>query len=304
VGETARPERNDLPEKEQGGDVRQDTVIGVDLGGTNVRAGLVEGGRLVEVRSVPVRSQGTETDVLEDMFSAIDAVLRKGVAGIGAGVPSVIDLKAGIVYDVQNIRSWTKVPLRSHLEACYRLPVYVNNDANCFAAGEKYFGKAKPYDHAVGLILGTGLGAGVIANGRLYSGTNCGAGEFGMLPYLDRNFEAYASGQFFERVHGASGSELAARAGRGDADALRIFADYGHHLGEAVKAICYAVDPEVIVLGGSVSKSFRFFSDAMWRTFETFAYSITKERLKVEVSETENIAILGAAALYYDALVK
>ena len=279
-----------------------DTVVGVDLGGTNVRAGLVEGGRLTDVRSVPVRSQGTEGDVLEDMFTAIDAVLRPGVAGIGAGVPSVIDLRSGVVYDVQNIRSWTKVPLKAHLEARYHLPAYVNNDANCFAAGEKYFGKAKPYDHAVGLILGTGLGAGVIANSRLYSGINCGAGEFGMLPYLDRNIEAYASGQFFERVHGVSGRELAGRAERGDRAALGIFAEYGRHLGEAVKAICYAVDPEAIILGGSVSKSFRFFKDAMWAAFQSFAYSITKDRLKIEVSETENIAILGAAALYYDAL--
>jgi glucokinase len=281
--------------------VKPDTVIGVDLGGTNVRAGRVEAGRLADVKSVAVRSQGSEREVLEDMFGAIDAVLKKGAAGIGAGVPSVIDLRAGIVYDVQNIRSWKKVPLKALLEERYHLPAYVNNDANCFAAGEKYFGKAKPYEHAVGLILGTGLGAGVIANGRLYSGINCGAGEFGMLPYLDRNFEAYASGQFFERVHGTSGREVAARAEKGDAAALAIFAEYGRHLGEAVKAICYAVDPEAIILGGSVSKSFRFFREAMWETFQTFAYSITKERLKIEVSETENIAILGAAALYYDA---
>jgi glucokinase len=284
--------------------VSDPAVIGVDLGGTNVRAGLVEAGRLADVRSVAVRSQGSEHDVLEDMFGAIDAVMRKDVAGIGAGVPSVIDLKAGIVYDVQNIRSWKKVPLRAHLEERYRLPAYVNNDANCFAAGEKYFGKAKPFDHAVGLILGTGLGAGVIANGRLYSGRNCGAGEFGMLPYLDRNFEAYASGQFFERAHGVSGRELSARAERGEERALAIFAEFGSHLGEAVKAICYAVDPEVIVLGGSVSKSARFFQAAMWDAFQSFAYSITKERLKIEVSETENVAILGAAALYYDAVAK
>jgi glucokinase len=276
-------------------------VVGVDLGGTNVRAGLVLGGRLADVRSVPVRSQGSEDDVLEDMFSAIDPIMRPEVAGIGAGVPSVIDLKTGMVYDVQNIRSWKKVPLKTRLEERYRLPVYVNNDANSFAAGEKHFGKIQPYDSAVGLIVGTGLGAGIIANGRLYSGINCGAGEFGMLPYLDRNFEAYASGQFFERVHGVSGRELAARAEAGEARALEIFSEFGRHVGEAVKAICYAVDPEIIVLGGSVSKSYRFFQAALWEAFETYAYSIAKERLKIEVSETEGIAILGAAALYYDA---
>jgi glucokinase len=279
-------------------------VVGVDLGGTNVRAGLVAEGRLAEVRSVPVRSQGSEEDVLENMFSAIDAVMKPGVAGIGAGVPSVIDLKTGVVYDVQNIRSWKKVPLKARLQERYRLPVYVNNDANCFAAGEKHFGKIKPYDHAVGLIIGTGLGAGIIANGRLYSGINCGAGEFGMLPYLDEDFEVYASGQFFERVHGTTGRELAARAERGDGRALEIFAEFGRHLGEAVKAICYAVDPEIIVLGGSVSKSYRFFRESLWTAFGTYAYSIARERLKVEVSETEGIAILGAAALYFDAAAR
>jgi len=192
------------------------------------------------------------------------------------------------------------VPLKAILEGRYHKPVYVNNDANCFAAGEKIFGKIRPYDSAVGLIVGTGLGSGVIANGRLYSGANCGAGEFGMLPYLDRNFEAYASGQFFERVHGVSGRELAARAAAGEAKALAIFAEFGRHLGEAVKAVCYAVDPEIIVLGGSVSKSYAFFRAAVWEAFGTYAYSLARERLKIEVSETEGIAILGAAALYFD----
>jgi len=281
--------------------VSDPVVIGVDLGGTNVRAGLVADGRLAEVRSVPVRARGTVEDVLGDLFGAVDPLMGPGVAGIGAGVPSVIDLKSGTVYDVQNIPSWKKVPLKALLEERYRLPAYVNNDANSFAAGEKYFGRLRPYDHAVGLIIGTGLGAGIIANGRLYSGVNCGAGEFGMLPYLDRNFEAYASGQFFRRVHGTSGRELAARAGRGEGPALGIFAEFGRHLGEAVKAVCYAVDPECIVLGGSVSKSYAFFRAALGETFGTYAYSIAKERLRIEVSTTENIAILGAAALFYDA---
>ncbi len=276
-------------------------VIGVDLGGTNVRAGLVVDGRLARVHAVPVRGQGSEREVLEDLFAAVDPVMGPEVAGIGAGVPSIIDLKTGTVYDVQNIRSWTKVPLQAILEERYRVPVYVNNDANSFAAGEKIFGRLRPYDHGVGLIVGTGLGAGIIANGRLYSGVNCGAGEFGMLPYLDGNFEAYASGQFFRRVHGTTGRETAERAARGETGALEIFAAFGRHLGEAIKAVCYAVDPEIIVLGGSVSKSYGFFREALRESFATYAYSLAKERLKIEVSETENIAILGAAALYFDA---
>jgi glucokinase len=276
-------------------------VVGIDLGGTNVRAGVVVDGRLARVEARAIRGHGTEAEVLEDLFSAVDPVMGPDIAGIGAGVPSIIDLRTGTVYDVQNIPAWTKVPLKGLLEERYHLPAYVNNDANCFAAGEKVFGKLAPYDSAVGLIVGTGLGAGIIANGRLYSGVNCGAGEFGMLPYLDRNFEAYASGQFFRRVHGTSGREAAERAARGDGAALGQFEEFGRHLGEAVKAICYAVDPEIILLGGSVSRSYRYFRDALWGAFRSYAYSLAKERLRIELSETENIAILGAAALYFDA---
>ncbi len=279
-------------------------VLGVDLGGTNVRAGVVTKNQLVRVVSASIDGQGSQKEVLEQVFGVIDPLIRKGLKGIGIGVPSVIDLERGVIYDVVNIPSWKKVPLRALLEKRYHLPVYINNDANCFAAGEKYFGRARGCDNVVGLIVGTGLGAGIVANGKLYSGANCGAGEFGMVSYLDRNHEYYASGQFFKNVYGTSGQELFERAGEGDKEALRIFAEFGRHLGEAVKTILYAVDPDIIVLGGSVSRAYRFFKQAMRESLKTFVYSLVLKNIKIEVSTVRNIAILGAAALYYDALKK
>jgi glucokinase len=269
------------------------SIIGVDLGGTNVRAGLVEDGRLVQVATAAIRSEGTEAEVLEDLCGVIDPLVEKGLEGLGIGVPSIVDLKEGIVYDVQNIPSWKTVPLKAILERKYGLPCLINNDANCFAAAEKYFGKGKPYDNVVGLILGTGLGAGIIANG--------GAGEFGMIAYLEHNYEYYACGQFFQHIHGTSGKAVAERAGRGDPEAIAMFAEFGNHLGQAMKAILYAADPEIVILGGSVSRSYEFFKDSMWRAMQDFVYGITVRKIKVEVSETENIAVLGAAALYLDA---
>jgi glucokinase len=280
------------------------SVLGVDLGGTNVRAGLVEKNRLAKVVSSPINNLGAEKEVLNQIFSVVDPLIQKNLKGIGVGVPSVLDLKRGILYDVQNIPSWKRVPLKAYLEKRYQIPAYVNNDANCFAVGEKYFGRAKKYDQAVGLIVGTGLGAGIIANGRLYSGINCGAGEFGMIPYKDHNYEYYCCGQFFKNVHHISGKELYEKAKNQDADALQIFSEFGTHLGEAIKAILYATDPEIIILGGSVSKAFQFFRQAMWESVSQFAYSITLKRIKIEVSRVRNIAILGAAALYYDAQAK
>ncbi len=276
-------------------------ILGIDLGGTNVRVGLVDEVRLLRAESAPIPAAGAVEDVLEVIYGLVDKVIGPDIQGIGVGVPSVIDLKEGVIYDVQNIPSWKKVPLKSLLQKRYGIPAYINNDANCFAVAEKYYGKGKPYDHIVGLIVGTGLGAGVIANGRLYSGANCGAGEFGMVPYRDRILEYYACGQFFKNVYGTSGKEMAVRAERNDPEALRIFREFGGHLGEAVKVVMYAADPEIIILGGSVSRSFEFFQESLWASVREFAYSITVENIKIEVSEAENIALLGAAALFFDA---
>lgn len=278
------------------------SILGVDLGGTNVRAGLVRNNRLGRVVSSSINGQGSQNEVLQQIYSLTDPLVTREVRGIGVGVPSVIDLKKGTIYDVVNIPSWKRVPLKALMEKRYGIPVYVNNDANCFAAGEKYFGKAKKYDNAVGLIIGTGLGAGIIANGKLISGTNCGAGEFGMIPYKDHIIEYYCSGQFFKYVHKTSGEEVSRRAQKQDPRALEIFAEYGTHLGEAIKIILYAVDPEIVVLGGSVSRDFRFFQEAIWQSIRSFVYSLSLKKIKIAVSEKAHIAILGAAALYFDAL--
>lgn len=276
------------------------SIIGVDLGGTNARAGLVEGNRVIKIAVREIRSQGGSEEVLADLKAVVESVLTPEVEGLGIGVPSVVEPQTGTIYDVQNIPAWKEVPLKTILETEYKIPVYVNNDANCFAAGERYFGQGRHYRNLVGLIVGTGLGAGIIADGRLYSGTNCGAGEFGMLPYLDGNFERYASGQFFLKSYGQPGKEFYRRAVAGEEEARRIFSEFGRHLGEAIKAIMYAVDPEAIILGGSVSRAFEFFKDSMLETISGFAYSIALKKITIMPSVTDNIAILGAAALYLD----
>ncbi|HLP15578.1 MAG TPA: ROK family protein [Bacteroidota bacterium] len=276
-------------------------LLGIDLGGTNVRVGLVEHQALTRVESMPITSGGSETDVLDNIHDVLGKFSGVPIDGIGIGVPSVVDVEQGIVYDVQNIPSWKAVPLKKIMEERYRVPVFVNNDANCFAAGEKYFGNATPYQNIVGLIIGTGLGAGLIINNRLYAGKNCGAGEFGNIPYKDHTYEYYCSGQYFTREFGVTGKDVCEKADAGDALALAIFRKYGAQLGEAIKLIMYAVDPEAIILGGSVGKSFRFFQEEMWKTIKDFAYSQSAEKIHIDVSKKENIAILGAAALYLDA---
>lgn len=275
-------------------------VLGVDLGGTNVRVGLIDGDKLVKTEACQISPEKNYHDVLNNICETIDCFKNAQVEGIGIGVPSIVDVEKGIVYNVQNIPSWQEVPLKDLLEKRYRVPVYVNNDANCFAVGEKYFGRGKKYQNIVGLIMGTGLGAGIIVNDRLYSGTNCAAGEFGNISFKEKNFEYYCCGQFFSAEQKSSGEELSERARKNDSKALKIFAEFGSNVGEAIKLVMYCFDPEIIILGGSVSKSYGFFKDSMWQTLRDFAYPKMVEKIRIELSDVSNIAILGAAALYYD----
>lgn len=276
------------------------TIIGIDLGGTNIRGGMVKGHHLSGVLQQKIASGGTAEEVLQQLFQLTDALMSDPVSAIGIGVPGLVEAATGTVFDVVNIPAWKEIPLQTLMQDRYQLPVIINNDANCFALGEYYFGKGQERASMVGLTIGTGLGSGIIINKKLYAGNNCGAGEFGMMEYKEHYYEYYASGQFFQNVYGIDGEVVFERAAKGDATALKMYEEMGTHLGNAIKAILFALDIDLIVLGGSVRKAFPYFSEAMWRSIQTFAFKRTAEQLQIKVSELENSGILGAAALYYD----
>jgi len=276
-------------------------VIGIDLGATNIRGAVVIGDTLLNIVSARIHSDGTVEEVLEDIYQVVDALIDDSIVAIGIGVPSVVDVTNGIVYDVQYIPSWVQVPLKRLMEEKYHIPVFVNNDANCFAVGEYHFGKGKGVGSVIGLTLGTGLGAGVIINGKLYAGYNCGAGEFGLFSYLDNILEFYCSGSFFQNVYQLDGVQVFEDAQKGDARALELYRELGTHIGHAIKMVMYAYDPQLIILGGSVRHAYDFFQETMWQQIRTLAYTKSVERIKIEVSALQNSGILGAAALYYDA---
>jgi glucokinase len=281
-----------------------ETFVGVDLGGTNVRVGQVKAG-MVTARAVrKISGKAAEEVILEEIFETIDEVIGGEVTGIGIGVPSVVDVERGIVYAVENIPAWREVHLKEKLEERYHCPAYVNNDANAFALGELHFGKGRGYRNMVGLTIGTGLGAGIIIDGRLYSGPNCGAGEIGSIPYRDATIERYAAGQFFENAAGAGGEVVFKLARQGSAKALRLFHTFGLELGHAILTILYAYDPELIVLGGSIARAFPFFEQGMREKLKSFAYQHVLETLVITTSEIEDVAILGAAALCIDAAAR
>ena len=272
-------------------------IIGVDLGGTNIRAGLVDGGVVTSVNQSLLSDKDSLEKTIAQLISVISPLIQLRVKGIGIGVPSVVDIKNGIVFDVVNIPSWKRVELKKILEMEFNIPVFINNDVNCFALGEHRHGQAKSFSSFVALALGTGLGAGIIINGTLYSGNNCGAGEIGSLPYLDNNYEFYTSSSFFESLHSTTARKAHDSAVRGEKEAIQMWHDYGVHLGNVMKAVTYTYDPEAIVIGGSIAKAYAFFKDSMYETLKDFQFPETIKRLKILRSNVDNIAILGAAAL-------
>lgn len=271
--------------------------IGVDLGGTKFSMGRVENGQIIDRSHQVISNQTSKEEILSILTSKLDSIMTSEVKGIGLGVPGILDPETGIIYDIQNIPAWKEVPLKELLEERYRLPVALNNDANCFALGEHLFGKGKDYQNFVGLSIGTGLGMGVIINNHLYNGVMCGAGEIGMMPYKEGIVEEYAGSFFFQREYGTSARALHDGALQGDEKALEAFSLFGCHLGEAVKMILFMYAPEAIILGGSISKAFRFFEKSLWDRVRTFDYSKQIEYLTIEVSTQADLAILGASAL-------
>jgi len=277
-------------------------LIGVDLGGTKITAALIEDTKIIRQFTCPTPFDQEKLVVVDAIIAAISEVFDPEIAGIGIGVPGLVDLQNNNVIDVTNIPSWDVIPLKRLLEDHFQKPVFVNNDANCFAVGEKYFGKGQPYQNFVGMTMGTGLGAGIIINNHLYSGRYCGAGEFGTIEYRDKTVEAYASGQFFKDQN-LSGKDLAIKAQLGDKEALRLFNELGEHIGRAIANILFALAPEAVILGGSVSQSFPLFEHGMRSVLENeFPFRRLYQALKIEASELKDSSILGASSLVLDSL--
>jgi len=279
------------------------TILGVDIGGTNIKAVLISDGLIIRKSINPTWAFRTKEEILQTLFETIEEVLTPEVQAIGIGVPGLLDLEKGQLLNIINLPAWKNLPLRDIVHKKYNRDVYLNNDANCFALGEKYFGKGKKAHNMLAITLGTGLGGGIISNDQLVTGLYGGAGEIGSIPYLDENLEAYCSSKFFFDKHQITGKELFLRAEQNQEYALHIFNEFGTHLGKMIQQVLFMLAPEMIVFGGSISKSFPFFKDALQKELNQFPFEIIRNNVRIEKSELEDVALFGAAAQYYNSIL-
>lgn len=279
------------------------SVIGIDLGGTNLKIGTCKAGEVSDCKTYHYDANASKMDIIDFIGECILEQKSWGnVSGIGIGVPSIVDIEQGIVFDAVNIPSWQEVHLKYELETRFAVPVHINNDINCFVAGEKYFGHGQDIKNLVGMCLGTGLGAGLFTNDQLYCGANCGAGEIGEIEYLDSNFEAYVSGQFFKNQFNQTGKQLYQLALQGDQQAIFAFEQFGFHLGKVMAVAALAYDPQMIVLGGSVTDAANLFLPKTKQVISELPFANIREKLQIQVSTDADIAVKGAAALFFNSL--
>lgn len=287
-------------------------ALGVDLGGTKIAAGVFdESGKLHGDLTVrPTRADGPADRTMASLEEAAgEALSSAGVAaprlaGIGVGTTGPLDPRAGTLLEAEMLPRMYYYPLGPELEKRYGAEVTLTNDANCFALAEAHFGAGRGEDIVVGVTLGTGCGCGIVIGGRLLEGTTCNAGELYRNLVADRTFDEALSGPGLERLYREktgrrrSGGEINALATEGDAVAAAVFHEFGWWVGRGLGVVGAVLDPGVVVLGGAVATSFRFFEEAMNGELEKHLAPSAAARMRVVPStQGPQAGALGAAAL-------
>ncbi len=275
-------------------------AIGVDIGGTSIRAGLVaENGKILKKCVVNTEAKLGRKRVIDNIFRAIEAVGTKNISAIGVGCPGPFkDMKKGIIGKTPNL-PLNGVNLRQAIGKRFKKKVFIDNDANCYVLGEATFGAARNAKVVSGLTLGTGLGGGIVIGGKIFHGRG-NAGEIGHT-FLNEDFEYYLGEKGVQRLCGSfkvkDSIELFNLANRGSRAAKEIWARYGRILGVLIVDIVHTLDPDIIVIGGGISKSWKHFSRPMQQEIKLRAKFPTGRIVRAKSTDS---GILGAAQLVFE----
>ncbi len=294
-----------------------EVAIAIDLGGTNLRAALVhQNGTLFHRRAIATAAGRSTVRVvvqIADLVSEFRAYADQAgvtIRGVGMGIPGFIERKRGVVISSPNFPQWKGFEIGKNLRRHIRLPFTIENDANCAALGEWWKGSARGNQDAICITLGTGVGGGIISNNQLVVGSRGGAGEIGHI-HIDFHgpscgcgghgcLESLTSGTALARRSGLRGESLSRAVRQGNLRAKSEFRRMGKMLGVAASSLCFIFDPEVIVLGGRVVRSFRLFYPSMKEEMRKRLKNHPSRSVKVVPAKCgDNAGLLGAAWLVF-----
>ncbi len=311
-----------------------DIAIAIDVGGTKTAAGLVDrSGALISEITVPTPTASAEAVAAEAVGIAQQLMasteIRERTVAVGIGIPGTIDLARGIAVFAPNlpIRDF---PIRKILEEELGLPVFLDNDANLAALGEAMYGAGRGARHLVVLTLGTGIGSGIVIEGRVYRGSSGSAAELGhmLFPQPDgsiSDWEYMASGSSLVRrvlealdagktslaldlaggrAASITGEIIAQAARKGDDVSLSAFSDLAYWLGIGLANVANIFNPDRIVLGGGMADAADLFLDEARRVMLEKAIPPNGERAELTVAELgPQAALFGGATLAFGGLV-
>ncbi len=309
--------------------------VGIDLGGTYIKAGLTDqNGTILKKQQFPTLAEKNDRDiVLKQMEAAVDFALEGAegeIAGIGIDTPGIVDDK-GVVFSAPNLPDWNVLPLKNIFEKKYGLPVVVENDVNTIAWGEFLYGAGKGYNTIICVTLGTGLGGGIVKDGKLlrggkysaieighltidYRGPLCKCGNIGCVErfvgrdyIVERAVRAINDGKetlISELVNGKTEDitpkVISDAYQRGDRIAAEIWIDVGTCLGALFTGLINLLNPELIIIGGGISKNVEIMFETIEKQIKKHAMAKLAEKVKVVQSKLGSDAgIISAGALVF-----
>lgn len=292
---------------------REQVAIGVDIGGTKIRAGIVgaEGVVYGEPRSIATCAKQPGEEIVQRLIALIKETLSHAgeyeVLGIGVGCTGPLDLRKGMLLEVENLPTLNNYPLLQVLEEALHMKVKMENDANALILAEALWGAGKDADTVLGFTLGTGIGCALINHGTVWQGKNDCAGEIWTAPYRDGILEEYVSGNAVKRLYEQytgkhlSGTEIAALAIAGEEAAKQVWDDFAQALAYALSWTVNMLDPQMVVIGGSIIKSANLFWEQADTSFRRYVCRSVADSVSLKPAALgDDAGFIGAAALFFN----
>ena len=307
-------------------------VFGVDIGGTTIKMGLLDDcGNPINKWEIPTDKSDKGANILPDVAAAIESeltkrsILKSDVAGVGVGVPGPVDGN-GVIHNAVNL-GWGTFNVNEKLSALTGLKTAAGNDANVAALGEMWKGGGQGYSSLVMVTLGTGVGGGIIVDGKILSGSTGAGGEIGHIHVVDNEectcgcgghgcLEQYASATGvsvlakkalvdWNKPTCLTCEDLSAKAvfdgvKAGDELCDKVACEFGEILGKGLAAIAGVVNPEAFVIGGGVSKAGDILMKYITPSFERFVFPGAKEAKMVLATLGNDAGMYGAAKMVLD----
>jgi len=311
------------------GDSIEEISIGIDIGGTKINIGAINyRGKIIDSISFSSNSRKSPKFIINNINEKLNIFLKKEkiqeniVKNIGIGIPGTVDSRNGIVIYAPNL-NWRNIDLFKYFYLEYPYNIYLSQDTKAAALAEYIFGAGRGCKNLVCLTIGTGIGCGIIINGKVYVGSYGTAGELGhtIAKFNGRKcncgkrgcLEAYASGSFITNMGRKlinsnkikSGEDVFNIAMMGNEKALKIINKANHYLGIALVNILNILGPEKIIISGGLSKQKELFIDELSNFIKNMGYPVIANKVELVVAELGEYApMVGAALLYQDSSFK